>query len=214
MDHLTDERELSRRLAALPGRTLGALALEHGVLPPSGSASRSKGWTGLLLEKALGATAGSRAEPDFPALGIELKSVPVDALGQPLESTFVSSLDLSAVDHRWEVSPVRKKLARVAWVAVEAEPPLFERRCTRAFLWSPSPEDEAQVRDDYEEIVDLLEEGFAVKAELGKALQLRPKGRDALHLRWSINEEGERSRTPPRAFYLRRSFTRRLLSTT
>jgi DNA mismatch repair protein MutH len=203
-----DEGELLRRLEALRGRALGELALAFDVAPPS---RQHKGWTGMLLEKALGATAGSRAEPDFPALGIELKSVPIDAQGRPRESTFVASLDLGAADHRWEVSPVRKKLMRIAWVAVESEAPLLDRRIAGAFLWSPSTEEEQTVRDDYEEIVDLIEEGFEVRGHLGAALLLRPKGRDAAHLRWAINEEGERSRTEPRAFYLRRAFTHRVL---
>jgi DNA mismatch repair protein MutH len=197
-----DELELRDRLAALRDKTLGELASVAGVAAPE---KQHKGWTGMLLEKVLGATAGSRSVPDFEALGIELKSVPIDSKGQPLESTFVASLDLAATDHRWDASPVRKKLARVAWVLVSQE------RIANAFLWSPSPEEEAQVRDDYEEIIDLVEEGFAVDARVGVALQLRPKGRNAAHLRWAVNEEGERSRTPPRAFYLRRSFTHRVL---
>src|SRR5205085_10386128 len=98
---------------------LGAIAARHGVVVPA-DLRLNKGWAGQLLETALGATAASRAEPDFPQLGIELKTVPIDRRGRPLESCFVASLDLAAPDRRWETSPVRCKLARVAWVAVEA----------------------------------------------------------------------------------------------
>lgn len=201
------EGELIRRMEALRGCTLGALAYAHGA-----PATFSKGWTGMLLERVLGATAGSRAIPDFPALGIELKTASVDALGRPLESTFVASLDLAQADHRWETSAVRKKLARVAWVVVDASPPLFDRRCVDAFVWSPSSREEGRLREDYEDIVDLLQEGFAVRATIGTALQLRPKGRDSGHLRRAVNEDGESSRAPPRAFYLRRSFVAELLA--
>jgi len=165
----------------------------------------------MLLERALGATAGSRAIPDFPALGVELKSVGVDGQGRPLESTFVASLNLAEADHRWETSAVRKKLARIAWVVVDASLPLLDRRCLGAFLWSPSAGDEAVLREDYEDIIDLLREGFVVRATTGAALQLRPKGRDSTHLRRALNEDGELSRAPPRAFYLRRSFVAEVL---
>lgn len=210
-----DESELLLRLQGLPGRPLGDLAASLAVAPPPADPRRSKGWTGALLERALGATGASRAVPDFPSLGIELKTVPVDAEGAPLESTFVATFDPSASDLRWEASAVRRKLARVAWVAVAADPqtPLLDRRCGAVRLWSPSAGEEAVLRDDYEEIADLAAEGYLerVTAHRGAALQLRPKGRDGGDLRWSLDEEGAPVRVPPRAFYLRRSFTRTIL---
>ena len=207
-----DEAELSRRLGRLAGQPLCAIAAAHGVPVPD-DLRRSKGWVGTLLERALGATGSSRAEPDFPALGIELKTIPVDPRGRPLESCFVASLDLGAVDLRWDCSPVRKKLARVAWVAVEAAPriPLSQRRLGAALFWSPSPAELQTLRGDYEDIVELLAEGLRVTAHRGTWLQLRPKGRNAAALRWSIDAEGAETRTAPRAFYLRRSFTAALL---
>ncbi len=212
MEPPRDEAELCRRLGRLAGHPLAAIAAAHGVEVPA-DLRRSKGWVGTLLERALGATAASRAEPDFPHLGIELKTIPVDPRGRPLESCFVSSLDLGAVDRRWETSPVRKKLARVAWVVVEASPsiPLAARRLGASLLWSPSPREQETLRGDYEDIVELIGEGFTVTAHRGTWLQLRPKGRNALALRWSIDEEGAPARTAPRAFYLRRSFTAALL---
>ena len=200
-------------MQALPGCALAELAARHAMPPPPADPRRTKGWTGALLERALGATGASRSVPDFPELGIELKTVPVDARGAPLESTFVASFDPSATDLRWEASAVRSKLQRVAWIAVEAEAPLPERRCAAVLLWSPSPEEETVLRDDYEEIADLAAEGYIerISAHRGAALQLRPKGRDSAHLRWSLDEEGAPSRIPPRAFYLRRSFTRKIL---
>lgn len=208
-----DEAELRRRLSSLAGRTLGEIARAHDLEAPA-DLRRSKGWVGTLLERALGATGASRAEPDFPGLGIELKTIPVDERGRPLESCFVASLDLSAVDLRWETSSVRKKLARVAWVAVQGSPriALADRRCGAALFWSPSPSEEAALRDDWLDIVELVQQGERVTARTGKALQLRPKGRDARDLRWSLDEEGRQARTAPRAFYLRRTFTETLLA--
>ncbi len=213
MDPPRDEAELRQRLHRLAGLPLAAIAERHALEVPA-SLKASKGWVGQLLERALGATGASRAEPDFPALGVELKTIPVDEAGRPLESCFVASLDLGAVDLRWEGSAVRKKLLRVAWVAVQASPriPLAQRRCGAALLWSPSAEEEEALRADYETIVELLQEGVRVTAHTGVFLQLRPKGRDAKALRWALDEEGAVSRTAPRAFYLRRGFTERLLA--
>jgi DNA mismatch repair protein MutH len=209
-----DEAELRRRLGKLSGRTLGELATGAGLAVPA-DLRRQKGWVGQLLERLLGASSGSRAEPDFPALGIELKSVPVGGSGRPLESTFVASLDLGAPP-RWEESPVRHKLARVAWVVVEAtrSMPLSQRRVGASLLWSPSATEEAALRRDYEEIVELIESGFGARitGHRGEALQLRPKGARASSLRWGRDEEGADVRTAPRAFYLRATFTAALLA--
>ena len=210
-----DEEELRGRLESLRGQTLSALAAALGVALPT-ELRRSKGFAGQLLERALGATAASRAEPDFPHLGVELKSVPVDAAGRPLQSTFVASLELGSFDRRWETSGVRKKLRRVAWVSIEALPetPLGDRRLIEARLWSPTEAEEAALRDDYEEIVELIDEGFGsqVTGHRGVSLQLRPKGKNAADLRWALDEEGAASRTAPRAFYLRPAFTAALLT--
>jgi DNA mismatch repair protein MutH len=204
MEPPRDEAELRDRLARLAGRRLAEIAAEHGV-----AVTRNKGWAGVVIEKALGATAGSRAEPDFPHLGVELKTIPIDEHRRPVESCFVASLDLAEYDLRWETSAVRKKLERVAWVPVESA---GERRCGTAFLWSPSDGERATLRGDYEDIVDLLGVGARVTARTGTWLQLRPKGRDGKHLRWALDEEGGLARAAPRAFYLRRSFTASLLA--
>jgi DNA mismatch repair protein MutH len=211
---MLDEAELSAKLATLEGRTLGEVARYLGTTVP-GEPRRAKGFAGQLVERALGLANSSRPEPDFAALGIELKTVPVDAQGKPLESCFVASLDLAAVDRRWEVSPVQKKLARVAFVAVHAErtQPLPARLIGRARLWSPSDAERAQLQSDYEEIVELIDAGFLdrVTAHQGVFLQLRPKGRSAAHLRSALDEEGAPVRAPPRAFYLRRTFVAHVL---
>jgi DNA mismatch repair protein MutH len=209
-----DEAELRRRLGRLAGRTLGELAAGAGLAVPV-DLRRDKGWVGQLFERLLGASSGSRAEPDFPALGVELKSLPVGAHGRPLESTFVASLDLGATP-RWEESPVRHKLARVAWVVVQAErsTPLAARRVGASLLWSPSAEEEAALRRDYEEIVELIDSGFGARitGHRGAVLQLRPKGARGSSLRWGRDEDGAEIRTAPRAFYLRSTFTAAMLA--
>ena len=208
-----DESELRERLGRIAGRTMGAIAAGFGIeLPPD--PRRGKGAVGQLIERALGATAGSRASPDFPGLSVELKTLPIDPDGRPRESTFVSSLDLGAVDRAWPSSSVRHKLRRVCWVVVEGDPriPLDQRRCGASFFWSPSLGEEALLRRDYDDILSLVDAGARIGGEVGEVLQLRPKGRDARDLRHAVNEEGACVRMPPRAFYLRRSFTAALVT--
>jgi DNA mismatch repair protein MutH len=207
----TSEVELLARARRLAGRPLAFLADSLGVVVPPDQ-RRAKGWVGQLLEKCLGATASSRAVPDFTLLGVELKTLPVDVRGVPRESTFVATLDLSdPAALVWGQSSIRKKLARVLWIPVEAEPeiPLAERRVGTALLWSPAPEQEAALRADFEEIVDLIESGFGeqITGERGQFLQLRPKGATGKSLRWAVDPDGAPVRTAPRAFYLRATFT-------
>lgn len=65
---------------------------------------------------------GSKPEQDFAALGVELKTIPVDSLGRPLETTFVCVAPLTGNSGvTWETSHVRHKLKRVLWIPVEGE---------------------------------------------------------------------------------------------
>jgi len=75
-----NEAELLQRAQRLAGQTFAALAAQLNLpIPPN--LKRDKGWVGMLLELHLGASAGSKAEQDFAHLGIELKTIPVDAQG-------------------------------------------------------------------------------------------------------------------------------------
>ncbi|HQY60353.1 MAG TPA: MutH/Sau3AI family endonuclease, partial [Polyangiaceae bacterium] len=104
------EAELRARAEALAGHDLGALADALGVVIP-GDPRRTKGKWGELLERALGATAGSRSEPDFPHLGVELKTVPMRADGRAIESTYVCRIDLARAEElEGETSAARRKL--------------------------------------------------------------------------------------------------------
>jgi len=186
-------------------------------LPSPRDTTSGKGWAGQLVERALGATAGSRPEADFASLGIELKTIPVDASGRPRESTFVTTLELGEPHERhFATSRLRAKLARVLWVPVEADKdvPLPERRVGWAHLWSPSQAEEAVLREDFELLLELCESGLGHRAtaHVGQALQLRPKGANARALSWSVDADGEPVRAAPRAFYLRASFTRQVLA--
>jgi DNA mismatch repair protein MutH len=209
------EHELLQRANALAGQSLSSLSAAAHITMPH-DLRRAKGWVGQLIEWQLGAMAGSKPEQDFPELGIELKTLPIDAHGKPLESTFVCVTPLIGITGlRWESSNVRNKLSRVLWIPVEGSRhiPLAVRRVATPFIWSPDPEDEALLRQDWEELMELVALGQieSITAHHGEVLQLRPKAANGQALTAAIGKQGQLIQTRPRGFYLRSSFTQRLL---
>ena len=201
---------------AIAGWTIGRLARSLGR-ETAPDQRRAKGLVGALVEAALGADAGSRPGPDFAALGIELKTLPVDRRGRPRETTFVCSLHPDElVRTSWEASRLRAKLARVLWVPVLSVPevPLAERPLGAPLLWSPSPEDEARLRADHALFQGLVGAGRIddVTAHLGEVVQVRPKAAHGRARRLSADEEGGPILSLPRGFYLRTAFTGALLA--
>jgi DNA mismatch repair protein MutH len=209
------ESELVERARALAGERLGDVASRFGIESPP-DLRRAKGWAGGLLERALGAASASRAQPDFAELGVELKSLPVDRRGRPCESTFVCTIDLTKIGEvEWETSLVRKKLARVLWIPIEGEREIrpAERRIGEPLLWSPSEEQEAELRFDWEELSGIIGKGDVeqLTGHLGRWLQIRPKAADSHSRRKGTDSDGVGFAALPRGFYLRASFTRRIL---
>ena len=212
----TTEAQLLHQAQRLAGYTLGELAALAG-LPVPLDLRRDKGWIGVLLERWLGASAGSKPEQDFAALGVELKTIPIDSLGRPLETTFVCVAPLTGNSGvTWESSHVRHKLRRVLWVPVEGERqiPLADRRVGTPLLWSPDEEEERQLSQDWEELMDMIVLGLVerITARHGEVLQLRPKAANSKALTEAIGAHGEPILTLPRGFYLKKNFTGALLA--
>lgn len=209
------EQELLTKAQWLAGFTLGEIA-EMLNMPVPLDLKRDKGWVGTLIETALGAKAGSKAEQDFAHLGIELKTIPVNAKGLPLETTFVSLAPLTQNNGiSWQTSHVRHKLSRVLWVPVEGERtiPLYQRHIGQPILWSPTPEQDFRLQRDWEELMEMIVLGKLdkINATFGEVLQLRPKGRNNRSLAPAINDKGELIQALPLGFYLRKQFTAEIL---
>ena len=208
--------QLLSQAQSIAGLTFGELADElHIPVPPD--LKRDKGWVGTLLERALGATAGSKAEQDFSHLGVELKTLPINAEGYPLETTFVSLAPLvqnSGV--KWENSHVRHKLSCVLWMPIEGSRhiPLRERHIGAPILWKPTAEQERQLKQDWEELMDLIVLGKLdqITARIGEVMQLRPKGANSRSITKGIGRNGEVIETLPLGFYLRKAFTAGILN--
>ncbi|MEZ4232242.1 MAG: DNA mismatch repair endonuclease MutH [Polyangiaceae bacterium] len=209
------ESELLSRAEALAGQRLGTLARRcEREAPPD--LRRHKGWVGGLMEALLGASAGSKADADFPSLGIELKTLPVDGRGMPCESTFVTSIPLLEIgDVEFEQSRVVRKLSRVLWVPVQGERqiPLAERLVGTPLLWSPTPGQLAALREDWEELCLYIARGEveAITGHLGRFLQVRPKAAHGGVRRVAHDADGARLLANPKGFYLRSRFTAEIL---
>lgn len=210
-----NEQVLLERAEDIAGLSLAELA-ERLNKPLPANLRHAKGWAGQLLEQSLGATASSLPEPDFQQIGVELKSLPLNANGLPRESTYVCTVPMTNTSRlSWEDSWVRLKLRRVLWVPLEAdnEIPLPQRRIGTALLWSPSPQQESLLRRDWEELMELICLGRwdELSARHGSYLQIRPKAAHSRVLTESYDSDGSPCRTLPRGFYLRTRFTRQIL---
>jgi DNA mismatch repair protein MutH len=209
------EDELLERCQQIEGMTFLQLAKKLSVNLPVVRTKR-KGWIGQLIEIALGADCHTRPLPDFQDLSIELKTLPLNHLGKPAESTFVTSISLLNLSQMtWENSSVYKKLKRVLWVLVEGEPsiPYGARRIGAAKLWSPNNKQLALLKSDWQELTTqlLLGQLETIDARFGTALQIRPKAANGKVLCDAFNENGDKIKTLPRGFYLRTSFTSSVL---
>ena len=208
--------ELVLRARAFAGLRLGHVAAELDLAVPA-DLRRHKGWVGRLFEQILGADGGSRAGADFARLGVELKTIPVNRAGRPLETTFVCSVPLANPDDvTWKTSTAYDKLKQVLWIPVLAEPDLriADRMVGTALLWSPSPPQHRLLADDWRAHLDTIRRGYVenITADDGVALQIRPKAASASSQTWCTGPDGESIMTLPRGFYLRRSFTESLLA--
>ena len=208
--------ELLERAHALAGLQLGELGQLAKIAVPA-HFKQHKGFTGQLLELWLGATAGSKPQQDFPDLGIELKTLPIDHTGQVLETTYVGvAHNQIPRGSTWENSAVRNKLQQVLFIPVlgEREIAPAQRMVGTPILWQPSPQQDAILRQDWEELTELISLGRVahINARLGVALHIRPKAADGSALTTAIGEDGESIQTRPRGFYLRKTFTQRIIN--
>ena len=209
------EKELLDRARSLAGLTLADLAIRFNQAIPK-DPRHAKGWIGQLLETSLGATASSLAEPDFQLIGIELKTLPLTKSGKPKESTYVCTVPLTQLhDEKWETCWLKRKLQRVLWLPLEADKriPIAERHIGNAILWSPNEEQSLQLRQDWEELMELVCLGKLdqITSHMGRYLQIRPKGANAKSLTTTLDEEGNTIQTLPRGFYLRPEFTQLII---
>ncbi len=208
-------KELMQRAEALAGLTLGEVAEVACVKVPV-NFKREKGWTGQLIELCLGASAGSKTQQDFANLGIELKTIPIDEHGKPLETTYVCYAPLTNIAGiEWQTSSVKNKIQQVLWVPIDGRREVAPQdRCIATpFLWSPDSSQDNQLRADWEELMEMIALGQVenITAKHGQYLQLRPKAANGDALTEAVGKNGQIIYTRPRGFYLRKEFTNKIL---
>lgn len=211
----TSISDLMLRVDELAGISIEQLAHSLNISVPH-NLLKNKGWIGQLIEIALGAEAGSKAQPDFIHLGVELKTIPINKQGKPLETTYVTVAPLlNTLGLSWHQSVVYQKLQKVLWLPIEGEKniPLAKRKIGTGFIWQPSHKEETLLRNDWEEIMELISLGKVtqISAHHGEVLQLRPKAANSHCATKSINIDGKIHLTNPRGFYLKTNFTHQIL---
>ncbi|WWP00886.1 MAG: DNA mismatch repair endonuclease MutH [Candidatus Dasytiphilus stammeri] len=218
VNHPYDEATLMKRAELLAGYTLGELAIDANLTIPS-SLKYDKGWIGVLIEKHLGVNAKNKPEPDFASLGIELKTIPINSCGRPLETTFICTLSFNQsrnIGTTWETSYVRNKLSRVLWIPVEGSRhiPLNLRKVGTPFLWSPNRQEDEFLRRDWEELMELIILGEInyLTSRYGEVMQIRPKAAHGKILTKATGRYGQQIFTLPRGFYLKKHFTAAIIA--
>ena len=204
------ELELLNKAQQLAGMTLSQVSKNQDIILPT-NLSKAKGLIGQLAENHLGVTAPNAPEPDFPELGVELKTLPLDIRGLPTESTYICRCH-SQFEPSWSDSRVWHKTQRILWLPIESGPDLAlgSRRFGLAQLWSPSPEQAQQMATDWEELMEALNCGDLDQtgAQHGQILQLRPKAANSTCLHQHVGEDATLIASVPKGFYFRSSFTR------
>jgi DNA mismatch repair protein MutH len=216
---LQEQRErLLAHAHALVGVTLAELADDLGLPVPPGHV-RTKGWSGQIIERELGAGDSRGRGQDFASLGIELKTVPVNRDLSPRESTAVCQIDpIQIAGESWATSYLRQKLGQVLWVALrvpEHESSVGDREVVAVRLWTPSAEEEAWLAKDFELFVrEYFRRGRAAEltGHQGQVLQVRPKGRNAADMRRAYGPGGELTEIGKCGFYLRPAFVAQILA--
>lgn len=211
----TSVAELLVRAQALEGFTVSQLAGQLGFVVPTDNV-RSKGFVGQLVERALGADPKAGELPDFPGLGVELKTIPVRPDGKPAESTFICSIHMESADRdEWETSRLYRRLKNVLFLPLDSSKvaPLGQRRFARAILWQPVEAEWRILQNDWEDLMGAIGSGRGgtLSAREGAVLQVRPKASDASVRTISPGPEGVQM-SLPLGFYMRAHATFLLLS--
>ncbi|NYR11319.1 DNA mismatch repair endonuclease MutH [Pseudoalteromonas sp. MIP2626] len=207
--------ELISRANDIAGLSIVELAGRYSLNVPK-DLTKNKGWVGQMLEYVLGATASSKPVPDFELLGVELKTIPISKLGKPLETTFITSTPLLNISGaKWEDSVVKKKLRNVLWVPILSckSIPFPNRIIGTGFLWELDKELEKTLKNDWEEQMELIALGMVEKitANLGTALQIRPKAASSSSVTNAIGKHGKVIQTNPKGYYLKKEITQKIL---
>lgn len=213
-NHTKTLNDLLSRCQQIAGKSVLAVANELNLNTPQ-NLLHAKGWVGQLIETYLGCSASSKALPDFPELGIEVKTIPISKTFKPLESTYVCTVQTNNATLNWRDSWVYNKLRHVLWVPIfsNADLAIEQRIISTPILWQMDAATEDILRTDWEELMEMLQLGLGknLSAKFGTYLHIRPKAASSNVLIDYIDETGTATKIVPKGFYLRTSFTAAIL---
>jgi DNA mismatch repair protein MutH len=205
---------LNERAESLSGNTLGQIAHNLNVNLPN-NLNFNKGLIGQLIEHVLGASAGNLPIPDFPQLGIELKTIPISPNNKVLETTYVCTAPIPPKDFHFDHSTVFKKLKNVLWIpyVVYKNEPISSYQFKSPIFWSPTEKQYQILRTDWEELTEMLSLGqFSyISSHIGTSLQLRPKAANSKQMIQVLDEHDNKIKIVPKGFYLRKTFTSNII---
>lgn len=192
--------ELLERTKNIEGMTIEQLANILGITMPL-DLKYAKGFIGQLIEIALGATGNSNPVHDFPAIGVELKTIPITCDGKPAQNTHICILPDITYGQTFENSNFYNKIKKVLWLPVQGDKniPFPQRYIGEGFIWEPSKTDLAILKNDWTEIMNLiaLDSINNVSSKIGTYAMISPGG--------IINNKKQYS------FYFRKKFTHKIL---
>ena len=207
---------LCKKAQSFQGYKLADLANLYNVEKPEHN-NTAKGWAGQLIEQLFGIKNNSFAMPDFPELGVELKTIPVNVDYRPYETTYVTTVPLLPNDMTsFEQSILWSKIRHILWIPLVSETrseKVQNRVIGRPIIWQPSLQDKKIIEQDYYEIMEYIISGEIDKltSQIGEYLHVRPKALDSSKKTYSIDQDGNKMITSPKGFYLRKTLTSKIM---
>ncbi|XBC39762.1 MAG: DNA mismatch repair endonuclease MutH [Buchnera aphidicola (Chaetogeoica yunlongensis)] len=179
----------------------------------------NKGFIGKLLEYILGVSSKVRNKKciDFPNLEIELKSIPVSKFNIPLESTFICNAPLmdNGIEYTWKNSYIYNKVKKILWIPIygSLKTSFFNKVIGKAFIWTMKKSQLSVLEEDWNFFMDLISVGKInkISSRDGQFLQVKKKCKNNFYVSKYIDHRGQLKKINPRAFYLKKTFTQKIL---
>ncbi|QJC28370.1 MutH/Sau3AI family endonuclease [Enterobacteriaceae endosymbiont of Plateumaris braccata] len=214
-NNINNEEILFLRATLMTGYCLSNIAEWLNLHIPI-NLNKDKGWIGKLIELyLLGSQQKNIFNQDIPQIGIEIKTIPINEKGNTINNTFICSLPLKNKNFIiWEKSKLYNKLSKILWIPIitKNENVPFEMRVIgNPILWKPSKENYKNLYKDWLELMKLLVSGKIEYMNYynGTILLVKTKSNKNKLIK-TINENNEIILTTPRAFYLKKKFTKTL----
>jgi len=176
------ERVVEAHLRNYKGMTIGDLSRLFDLEP-----TRQKDYKQIIIRKCLYATDNTSRLEEFEKQGIIVRIFPVrESTRHPIEAiSFPAFRFMEIINKTWESCDLREQTERILFVPLLGEPrkdKVGDYKLGNPFFWSPTPEQEAIMRKEWEMYVDLIREGKADELPTAKSRQIihvRPHARDS-----------------------------------